>query len=194
MVGAMIADRSSVVLPILRIWTAAPLARRISQHTFESPFMTRRLAFALLLLALSVHAQQTDLMQQNMGQQAFAQAGLQKLSPDELKFLDQWLTAHAAQLAAAVPASAAPTAKAASGSASAHNTIQNHVAGRFRGWQSGDVLQLANGQRWRVIDNSSLNIGRVIDAPAVTIKPGLLGGWLLKVNGYNASARVEPAN
>jgi hypothetical protein len=56
------------------------------------------------------------------------------------------------------------------------------------------VLALANGQRWRVADDSALATGRPLDAPAVTVGPGLLGGWLPKAAGYNASARVEPAN
>lgn len=159
--------------------------------------MTYRPALTLpLLLALCVplHAQQANVLRQQMDAVAYQRAGLDKLSADEQHYLATWLSTHAAELAAAVPASAAPTATAATHAAPAHATVESHIVGRFNGWQPGAVLVLANGQRWRVADDSSLSTGKLLDAPAVTIKPGLLGSWLLKVKGYNTSARVQPAN
>lgn len=159
--------------------------------------MTYRPALALpllLALCLPVHAQQANVLRQQMGATAYQRAGLDKLSASERQYLSAWLSDHAAELAAAVPASAAPTATAATHAAPAHATVESHIAGHFNGWQPGAVLVLANGQRWRVADDSSLNTGKTLDAPTVTIKPGLLGGWLLKVTGYNTSARVQPAN
>ncbi|EIL97076.1 MULTISPECIES: hypothetical protein [Pseudomonadota] len=159
--------------------------------------MTYRPALALSLLlaaSLPLHAQQTNTLRQQMGATAYQRAGLDKLNAGERDYLATWLSTHASELAAAVPASAAPTATAATHAAPAHATVESHIAGHFNGWQPGAVLVLANGQRWRVADDSSLNTGRTLDAPAVTIKPGLLGGWLLKVKGYNTSARVQPAN
>lgn len=153
------------------------------------------LALPLLLAAcLPLHAQQTDLLRQQMGARAYQRAGLDKLSADQRHYLADWITAHASELAAPVPASAAHTASAATHAAPAHATVQSHLVGSFKGWQPGAVLVLANGQRWRVVDDSSLTTGKTLDAPAVSVKPGLLGGWLLKVEGYNASARVTPAN
>ena len=67
------------------------------------------------------------------------------------------------------------------------------VAGRFQGWQTGSVIVLQNGQKWRVIEGS-LVVPRPLEQPEVTVKPAALGGWFLKVKGYNSSARVEPAN
>lgn len=167
----------------------------------------RPLAFVLLSAATVVgaaHAQSTPSLQQRMGGAAFHRAGLDKLDAQELHTLEQWLAAHPDALApppsetrsaaaAADRASAHPGARAAKTGAS-RESITSHVAGRFGGWQPGDVLVLANGQHWRVVDDSSLNTGKVLDAPTVTIKPGLVGGWLLKVEGYNTSARVQPAN
>jgi hypothetical protein len=154
----------------------------------------RSLLALLLALCAPLHAQQTNLLREHMGESGFHRAGLDKLDPSERQYLEAWLFAHAAELEAAIPASTAPTATAATHSAPAHAMVESHINGEFHGWQPGDVLVLANGQRWRVTDDSSLSIGRKIDAPAVTVKPGLFGGWLLKVHGYNTSARVQPAN
>lgn len=159
--------------------------------------MTYRPALALiplLAIGLPLHAQQANALRQQMGATAYQRAGLDKLSANERDYLATWLSAHASELAAAVPASAAPTATAATHAAPAHATVESRIAGHFDGWQPGAVLVLSNGQRWRVTDDSSLDTGKTLDAPAVSIKPGLLGGWLLKVKGYNASARVQPAN
>ena len=46
-------------------------------------------------MLLSVHAQQTDGLQQRMSAEEFKAAGLDKLSPQELQNLDGWLSAHA---------------------------------------------------------------------------------------------------
>jgi hypothetical protein len=170
--------------------------------------MFQRLCFPLALLLLvaagAAHAQTASSLQQRMGSAAFHRTGLDKLDPQELHALEQWLAAHPDALAPppSETRSAAAAAEQVSGHPGVHaakpgstrETITSHVAGQFGGWQSGDVLTLANGQRWRVVDDSSLDTGKALDAPAVTIKPGLIGGWLLKVEGYNASARVQPAN
>ena len=68
------------------------------------------------------------------------------------------------------------------------------IAGEFRGWQHGTTLTLQNGQRWRVKDDSTLVVPESLTSPVVFVKPGFLGSWLLRVQGYNTTARVEPAN
>ena len=168
----------------------------------------------LLTLALGctlLHAQQAVVLQQKMGATEFRQAGLDKLSPTELQHLQQWLANHAAELAAAVPASEVTSANVAAdkrtsrnGSWSGHKSdtagkkanriVVSPIAGRFNGWRPGSILTLQNGQKWRVSDDSSLTPTRPADSPVVTVKPGAFGGWILKVAGYNTSARVEPAN
>jgi hypothetical protein len=168
------------------------------------------------LLALSLgctllHAQQAVVLQQKMGAAEFRQAGLDKLSPTELRHLQQWLAIHATELAAAVPASEVTSANVAADKRSsrsggwfghksdiadkkANHTVISPVAGSFNGWRPGSILTLQNGQKWRVSDDSSLTATRPADSPVATVKPGAFGGWILKVAGYNTSARVEPAN
>lgn len=173
-----------------------------------SPFL---FALSLGLGCASSHAQQAIMLQQKMGPAEFSQAGLDKLDPAELQHLQQWLADHAAELAALVPASATASARvvadrkpAGGGGGTGHQAdsadrkvgriVVSPIAGHFEGWRRGSVLTLQNGQQWRVSDDSSLATPRPVDSPEATVKPGAFGGWLLKVKGYNASARVEPAN
>lgn len=154
-----------------------------------------------------LHAQQAVSLQQQMGKAEFDQAGLNKLSPTELQHLQQWLALHASDLAATIPASEETSASAAAAKSPgpfAHkpkaakvkrnDAITSRIAGEFHGWQHGTTLTLQNGQRWRVKDDSSLTVPESLTSPVVFVKPGFLGSWLLRVQGYNTSARVEPAN
>lgn len=154
--------------------------------------------FALLALACcgAVAQDQQDL-RTRMGAQDFHAAGLDRLSAQELQHLEQWLAAHPP---VAPPASEARSARVAAHAPEAprekhgREKVESRIAGRFQGWHRGSVLTLENGQQWRVVDSSELVVPDAIEQPAVSVRPGLLGGWNLKVEGYNTQARVEPAN
>ncbi|MET4570718.1 hypothetical protein [Rhodanobacter soli] len=175
------------------------------------PLLLLPFLLALSLGCTSLHAQQAIVLQQQMGTADFRQAGLDKLNPAELQHLQQWLAKHATELAAAVPASEAASANVAAdkrpsrsngwfghtpdtAGKKANHTVISPLAGSFNGWRPGSILTLQNGQKWRVSDDSSLTATRPVDSPVATVKPGALGGWILKIEGYNTSARVEPAN
>ena len=167
------------------------------------------LLVALCTCAPLVHAQQATPLQQRMGAEAFNRAGLDKLQPTELAYLQQWLEAHAAELSAAVPASSAASANVVAHkmfarpgasdretkrSDAMNRVVSSTIVGPFRGWQPGSILVLQNGQQWRVSDSSSLMPRKPINNPQVKIQRGAFGAWFLKVGGYNTSARVEPVN
>ncbi len=67
--------------------------------------------------------------------------------------------------------------------------IQTTIPGLFRGWAPGDVLQLANGQRWQINDDSY----GVLTAtnPKVSIRRGMLGAFYLEIEGTNRSPKVR---
>lgn len=157
--------------------------------------------FALLLLACcGAVAQEASGLRARMGASDFHAAGLDKLSPQELAHLERWLMAHPSPSSTALPASEAHSARAAAREPEAadeergRETVESRIAGRFQGWHPGSVLTLANGQQWRVVGSSELVVPEPLEQPAVRVRPGLLGGWNLKVEGYNTQARVEPAN
>ena len=168
------------------------------------------LPLVLLLSPLAIaplHAQQAVSLEQQMGKKEFTQAGLNKLTPAELQRLQRWLALHASDLAASVPASEETSASAAAAKSPGpfghkaeapkvkrNDSITSRIAGEFRGWQHGTTLTLQNGQRWRVKDDSTLVVPESLTSPVVFVKPGFLGSWMLRVQGYNTTARVEPAN
>ncbi|MBL8329174.1 MAG: hypothetical protein JNJ71_10010 [Rubrivivax sp.] len=107
--------------------------------------------------------------------------------------------------AGARPAAAAATGTAAAGTALSSaeqafgleqrsggggmDAIRSRIPGPFEGWQAGTRFRLANGQVWQVSDGSSA-FYRLRD-PAVTIKRGALGSFVLDVEGVNQPIRVR---
>jgi hypothetical protein len=189
---------------------------RMSHHGSHAmkPYSSSLLPLLTLLLASApAWGQQAVQLQEQMGTTEFKASGLEKLSPSELHHLQQWLAAHAGNLAITMPASEVKSAaavsdnQAASGHRSwftrksgtaddtkARNTVTSTIVGNFNGWDAGSILTLQNGQKWRVTDGSSLTVRKTMVDPEVTVKPGFLGSWTLKVRGYNTNAKVEPAN
>lgn len=143
-------------------------------------------------------------LEQLMGSK-FHEAGLDRATPAEIAVLEQFVIEHADELRALTPASDTASAAAVVATEPArarrsekkttatHERVSSRVSGAFRGWSPGTTLTLENGQRWRVVDDSSLAT-RMLDRPAVTVEPGALGTWWLRVEGYNTAARVKPAN
>lgn len=143
-------------------------------------------------------------LEQLMGPK-FHEAGLDRATPAEIAVLEQFVIEHADELRALTPASDTPSAAAVVATepvrtrrtekkaTSNDEHVTSRIAGAFRGWSPGTTLTLENGQRWRVTDDSSLATRR-LDHPAVTVEPGALGTWWLRVEGYNTAARVKPAN
>ncbi|MBF6025657.1 hypothetical protein [Lysobacter niastensis] len=64
------------------------------------------------------------------------------------------------------------------------------VKGDSRGWSTGDVVTLDNGQRWRVIDGE-LYLGKSVSQPKVTVSPGAFGSWYLQVEGQTPKLKVQ---
>jgi hypothetical protein len=68
-------------------------------------------------------------------------------------------------------------------------SIRSSVAGRFDGWSPGTVFTLANGQAWKVTDDTDAVLP-VMQNPKVEITRGMLGAYFLQVEGHTNSARV----
>lgn len=98
---------------------------------------------------------------------------------------------------AAAPATAPPAAKEPAGgwfglskrTPEAQTSIVSTIPGHFNGWEPGTRFKLANGQVWRISDDSSAFFQ--VESPKVTITPGLWGSYYLKIEGLNNSAHVR---
>lgn len=94
---------------------------------------------------------------------------------------------------AAAPAAPASTPAEQFGLSTAQlrqvDTLETEIMGRFEGWRPKQMITLANGQVWRISDDSSAVYN--LQNPRVTIRRGMLGAFYLEVEGVNQSPRVR---
>ncbi|HEL2978122.1 TPA: hypothetical protein UMB92_000944 [Stenotrophomonas maltophilia] len=168
-------------------------------------FRLRLLACAALLLSLSAPALAQRVvegdLQQQMSPAEFKAAGLDKLSAQELATLNRWLQgkveAATTQAVAAVRESAREEGRQEVivknrgffdfGSS---EPIVGTLQGEFRGFGKGRIYVLDNGQEWEQTDASTL-AGVRKQSPSVSIKPGVMGVWYMKVDGVNTQPKVR---
>ena len=149
-----------------------------------------RQAKALLAVALLVSAFPTSYAQVQRSTQPapidvrrlmtageFKAAGLDKLSPQELEILNQWLGKFARQIY-----------QTAQGGGSCASVIESQIDGTFEGWSGETVFKLTNGQIWQ--QSSYAYTYHYAYRPAVTIFPSG-GGCKMKVEGVSDSISVK---
>lgn len=67
--------------------------------------------------------------------------------------------------------------------------IETAIVGYFEGWRPKQLITLANGQVWRISDDSSAFYD--LQSPRVTVRRGVLGAYYLEIEGINQSPRVR---
>ena len=70
------------------------------------------------------------------------------------------------------------------------NSISSTIAGRFDGWSGNELVRLANGQVWRIVDGSSAVLSPMTDAK-VKVERNVIGTYFLKIEGTNNSPKVR---
>jgi len=141
----------------------------------------------LLTATAGANAQSTaPTLEERMSQAEFHNAGLDKLSPEELANLNAWIGAHGGAVR-----------YVGTGGNAAFDTdvgeravIESSIAGTFKGWREHTVFTLENGQQWAQAESGSMNAG-VFENPKVRIKPMMMGSWLMVVEGCGCSVRVR---
>ncbi|CAH0289697.1 MULTISPECIES: hypothetical protein [Stenotrophomonas] len=169
------------------------------------PFRPRLLACAAVLLSLSAPALaqrvvQGDLQQQ-MSPAEFKAAGLDKLNAAELATLNRWLQG---KVEAATTEAVAAVREEAREEGRQEVIVKNRgffdfgsnepisgvLQGEFRGFGKGRIYVLDNGQQWEQTDTTSVS-GVRKQSPKVSISPGVMGVWYLKVEGVNTQPKVR---
>lgn len=143
------------------------------------------LAFALIA---GLAAAQTSTLEERMSKGDFHAAGLDKLSPAELKALNDWLAAH--QTTTVITKVVNEEGKPAFYVDQERKPVESRIAGKFSGWYGKSVFVLENGQEWTQTESGSFSNGKY-DHPKVKIKPMILGSWLMYVEPCGCSVRVE---
>lgn len=162
---------------------------------------SRLLACSLALLALPFAASaQRGLdgdLQQQMSPSEFKAAGLDKLSGDELARLNRWLQTRVETASAVAVESAREqgrqeviTKNRGFFDFGSKEPITATLQGEFRGFGKGRLYVLDNAQQWEQVDETTA-AGVRRQAPRVTIKPGVMGAWYLKVDGINTQPKVR---
>jgi len=125
-------------------------------------------------------------LEERMSQSEFHAAGLDKLSPGELKALDDWLSAHSTTTTTYITPGGSPVFYPQD---NARETIEAHINGHFTGWFGNSVFTLDNGQEWKQAESGSRSCGSVQN-PTIKIKPMLMGSWLAYIESCSDSVRV----
>lgn len=148
------------------------------------------LMLMLPLCCLAAHAQAVDAgLQQRMSPAEFKAAGLDKLSPQELRNLDDWLRTHRKVTTKMVDASGEPVFYA---SKAKRSKINAHIKGHFSGWNGANEYTLDNGQAWQQVHSDSDIVScMTADNPAAKVKPSVMGTWLMYVSGCNGDVHVK---
>ncbi|MYM68315.1 hypothetical protein GTP45_15975 [Pseudoduganella sp. FT55W] len=109
---------------------------------------------------------------------------------------------NAIQLNPAAPVAAAPTGvpskaemeamfgrEPAALKSAGVNSIETSIVGPFDGWVRGQRIRLANGQVWKVVDDTEDVVE--LNNPKVTVKRGLLGAIFLDIEGAHRNPKVQ---
>lgn len=173
-----------------------------------APTLIRRAAGAAILViaGLSVAHATCDFppLQEQMSEQAFKQAGLDKLDANELASLNAWISrqadetcAEATADVAAAPASSAPSApepeedrRGFERDFSDIQPIETRIVGEFKGWDGQTRFTLENGQVWKQVRGGSYRTKTVMN-PRVTITPEFMGSWAFRVEDVGRVIRVK---
>lgn len=147
---------------------------------------------AFSLIATVAIAKEFSSVEEQMSSRDFKAAGLDKLSPEELAALNAWIRNNQTMGGSGVPYNRAQDDMIRIGfeDSEARDEITSNIIGEFKGFYSGTVLKLENGQTWQVTGGDLSGIKSMTN-PKVTIRPGLIGGWRLQVDGYNSVAKVK---
>jgi hypothetical protein len=73
-----------------------------------------------------------------------------------------------------------------------YETIETQLVGKYRGFEPGTVLTLANGQKWRVVEGSYWSPARDENKPRkVKVSPGTLGSFFIEIEeGGRAKVKI----
>lgn len=153
-----------------------------SMALFQKSVCLLVLASAFLSASFA-HAQKSEpTLEERLSSSQFKAFGLEKLTPEELKGLNEWLHGKGA-LATSRTGDNADDRNPKYGfiaNETDREAVSANLVGVFTGWSGSTTFKLDNGQEWKQVESASLSIAPRENA-AVTIKPKTMGSWLLVV-------------
>ena len=158
------------------------------------------IVIAVLTLTLAgpaLAAQGFSSLEEQMTGKEFMDAGLDKLSDEELNALNNWIRRHSLGTLDA-PRGVVPGTGAGLGAddrrgftdSNDETPIKSRIAGLFTGWDGQTIFKLENGMIWAQTDKDKL-FTKDLQSPEVTIESGFFGSWHLSVEGYKSRCKVR---
>lgn len=137
-------------------------------------------------------------LEEQMTGKEFDAAGLEKLSPQELAALNEWIRSHSlGSLAVAKTTSPVVTASEdidrrglPSDDGENDAPIESRIIGDFSGWDGQTVFKLENGMIWVQDDKDKFHI-KEVQNPKVTIEKGMFNSWKLSIEGHKDDCKVR---
>jgi hypothetical protein len=140
----------------------------------KNSFVAPALFCALVFFAAPyLHAQDEGGIKQAMSPEEFHKAGLDKLSDEELRNLDRWLSGDREK-----------TAKKASAkiSKAKMDLIVSRVNGTFGGLSGRTVIELEDGTKWKQANAEDRFRGSSVDHPGAAVIRGVFG-YKMRIEG-----------
>jgi hypothetical protein len=161
-----------------------------------------RFLIVILILMISLPALAADgfsSLEEQMTGAEYNASGLEKLTPEELAALNNWIRNHSVATLN-LPRSGSTTPSDSDGADQrgfenkaiaemGDSPIKSRIKGNFSGWDGSAVFVLENGMIWEQADNDKFHI-REVENPEITIEPGMFKSWRLSVDGYSSECRV----
>ena len=148
------------------------------------------LSALILTMPVVVAAQQRYVpIEQRLSSEQLQATGLDRLSMQQLQLLNRLLSDEQAVVEARVETSSRSRLAGLMDRQPAE-PVEAAIKGEFRGWVPGRVIELENGQRWRVTEGE-LHLRKPVANATATVTPGLVSGWYLQVGGQSPRAKVQ---
>ena len=149
------------------------------------------LAMAVLLSLPAFAGERTWVpIERRLSAEQLRATGLDSLSGEQLALLNRLLSEDRAADLKAADTQRTQDEAGMRPKRSPAQTVIATVPGSSRAWTQGQTLLLDNGQRWRVMD-SGVNFPRAHTDPKVTIAPGMLGAWYLRMDDGTPPIKVQ---
>ena len=141
------------------------------------------LAITVLLSLPALAGERTWVpIEQRLSAEQMQATGLDSLSGEQLAMLNRLLSEDRAADLKAADFQRTQDESGLRPKRTAQQAVTATVPGSARAWAHGQTLKLDNGQRWRVLD-ADVIFAKPISDPKVTIAPGFLGSWYLRIDG-----------
>lgn len=135
-----------------------------------------------------------------MGPDVYKATGMERLTPEERRALAEWMGVLVATERERAQEEALPSGEPSFGLEqvaerigglfrNSPDRIESRILGDFRGWNGNTIFRLENGQVWQQAAAGTFFYRT--EEPVAVIRRGVLGTYLLQVQGKGTTVRVR---